>query len=178
MDRGPVSAFLAVQLAVTPVADVFKLFSRQLIELSAAGTFCPKNLSMAKHIRAIFPVEWDKIAPRRIVGQPSYVHAQHIQLKPQFSPFPMTVVFFPCEKLLIQFLLTAALDQLFCQPSPLVFRQISDIRHHTVPVAEHFVPAFTGDEVALTGIIVNAEIRKGQFTMDISDVFHLRRLTI
>ena len=65
MDRGPVAAFLAVQLAIISVADVFKLFFRQIIEFSSSVAFCQKNLGMAKHLGTIFPVEWDKIAPRR-----------------------------------------------------------------------------------------------------------------
>ena len=90
----------------------------------------------------------------------------------------MAVLFLPCEKLLMQLLLSGLLDQLHCKPGPLVFRQIPDIRHHAVPIAKYFVPAFTRDEIALTGIIVDAEICEGQFPMCIPDVFHLRYLTV
>ena len=77
---------------------------------------------MAKHLWMILPVEWDKIAPCRIVWQPICVHAQHTQLKKTFLPLPMAVLFFPREKLMIQFLLSGLFDHPLCEPNPFSIR--------------------------------------------------------
>ena len=174
----PVAAFLAVQLAAAPATDVFKLFSCQLIEFSAAGAFCPKNLSMAKCLGAIFPVERYKTAPCWIIRKPIYVHAQHTQLKQPFFPLPMAVLFFPREKLMLQFLLSGLFDHLLCEPNPFGIRYISDIGHYTTSVTNNFVPAFARNKVAPSGIIVNAKICEGQLMISVSDVIHLRCLTM
>lgn len=55
--------------------------------------------------------------------------------------------------------------------------QISDIGHHAVPIAEHLIPAFAGDEAAPSGIVVNTQSRKSQRMLGIPDVIHLHHLT-
>ncbi len=90
----------------------------------------------------------------------------------------MAVFFFPGEKLLIQFLFSRLFDQLFCKPNPFIFRQISDISHHAVPVVKHLIPALAGNKIAPSGVVMNTKIRKGQFMPGVSDAFHLRHLTM